>query len=69
LQPALVSTIRAATFGPGDAWILYTKTDFMYSKGKLPLPLVRALERGKNAKPEPWIINVRGIRHFETEIC
>jgi hypothetical protein len=50
------STVRAATFGPGDTWILYSQKHFTWSKKGLPSSLVKALKEGHDSK---WIINVR----------
>ena len=61
LKPAKVSTIRAATFGPSGAWILYTQNEFVWSEeGLLPSSLLQALLLGKQSRPK-WIINVSGL--------
>lgn len=58
LEPAKVSTVRAATLGAGKAWILYSQDDFVWSEDKeLPPPLVKALHLGKD-RETPWRINV-----------
>lgn len=59
------STIRAVTFGPGEAWILYSQRDFAWSESGLPSSLITALQEGRNSK---WIINVGSVPYFQSHI-